>query len=112
MPRDAATLVDVVHALRRALAFASDTPTLDAFRADAKTQAAVLHTLLVLGEAVKRLSPAFREAHPGIPWRQMAGMRDVLIHAYDDVDVARVWYVLRDDLPDVLRNVEVIQQTD
>ena len=45
----------------------------------------------MIGEASKRLSLAFRDANPSIPWRQMAGMRDKLIHAYDAVDVEEVW---------------------
>ena len=51
---------------------------LPAFLADAKTQSAVLHQLLILGEAVKRLSAPFREAHPEIPWKEIAGSRDIL----------------------------------
>ena len=47
--------------------------------------------LEILGEATKRLSPEFRRLHPDLPWRAMAGMRDVLIHAYDQVDLEEVW---------------------
>jgi uncharacterized protein with HEPN domain len=46
-----------------------------------------------MGEATKRLSPEFRKNHPEIPWRQMAGMRDILIHNYDDLDLDTVWNV-------------------
>jgi uncharacterized protein with HEPN domain len=51
----------------------------------------VIRCLEILGEATKRLSPEFRCLHPGLPWRAMAGMRDVLIHAYDQVDLQEVW---------------------
>jgi uncharacterized protein with HEPN domain len=57
------------------------------FLSDLKTQSAVLHQLMVLGEAVRRLATGFRESHPEIPWALMAGMRDKLIHAYDAVDL-------------------------
>lgn len=50
-----------------------------AFLTDVKTQSAVLHQLLVIGEAIRRLSPEFREAHPEVPWRLIAGTRDKLI---------------------------------
>jgi hypothetical protein len=43
-----------------------------------------------MGEAAKRLSAEFRDSHPEIPWRDIAGMRDVLIHVYDNVDLARI----------------------
>ncbi len=105
MPRDEATLLDIAAAARLALEF---TQGLDAaqFLRDQKTQSAVLHQLLVMGEAVKRLSSSFKDAHPALPWRLMSGMRDVVIHEYNDVDLDQVWQVLRRDLPDLLRMLE------
>ena len=55
-----------------------------------------------MGEAVKRLSPEFRASHPDVPWSQMAGMRDVLIHGYDRVNFERVWSAIEASLPVVL----------
>jgi len=55
--------------------------------------------LLVLGEAVKRLSEETRARHPDIPWRRVAGMRDRLIHEYDDVDLDEVWVTINSDIP-------------
>lgn len=106
MRRVEATLLDVARAGRLALEFADEVEDAAALARDAKTRSAVLHQLLVLGEAVKRLPDSFRDGHPSVPWRQMAGMRDVLIHAYDDVDEAEVWRVLVRDLPRVLREIE------
>ena len=100
------TLLDVARAGRLALRFAQDVDDARGFAEDAKTRSAVLHQLLILGEAVKRLPGPFRDAHPSIPWRAMAGLRDVLIHAYDDVDEAEVWRTLTEELPHVLREVE------
>ena len=100
------TLLDIRRAGRLALQFIEDVPDARAFVADAKTRSAVLHQLLVMGEAVKRLPETFRLAHPIIPWRQIAGMRDVLIHAYDDIDEAEVWRTLIDDLPRVLAEIQ------
>ena len=67
-----------------------------------KTQSAVICQLEIIGEATKRLSDELRETHADIPWRQMAGMRDVLIHAYDHVDIDEVWNVIEQALPDVV----------
>jgi len=53
----------------------------------------------VLGEAVKRLSPEFRSQHPEIPWRKIAGMRDWVIHAYDNVDIDELWNTATEDVP-------------
>jgi uncharacterized protein with HEPN domain len=66
----------------------------------------VLHQLLVIGEAVKRLSPEFREVHPGVPWKLIAGTRDKLIHFYEGVDLEEVWRMLTSDLPELIRQIE------
>ena len=105
MLRDDAALLDILRAARLALEF---TQGMDrtAFLRDAKTQSAVLHQLLLLGEAVKRLSEAFREQHPQIPWRMIAGMRDKLIHEYDEVDFQGVWRTLTSDLPELIQTIQ------
>ena len=112
MRRVDATLLDIRRAGRLALAFIEDVPDARTFARDAKTQSAVLHQLLVMGEAVKRLPASFREAHPHIPWRPIAGMQDVLIHAYDDVDTAEVWRTLTAELPAVLDAVDALAPPD
>lgn len=86
MWRDDATLLDILRAARLALEFRGGLDKA-VFLTDVKTQAAVLHELLVLGEAAKRLSAGFREEHPDVPWKAIAGMRDRLLHGYDDVDL-------------------------
>ena len=105
MPRDDATLLDIARSARLILQFREGLDT-QAFLQDVKTQSAVLHRLLVMGESVKRLSVAFRDAHPDIPWRLMAGMRDRLIHAYDTVDLEEIWRVADRDVPELLTALE------
>ena len=77
-----------------------------AFLEDLKTQSAILHQLMVMGEAVKRLSADFRADHPEIPWVLIAGMRDKLIHGYDIVDLDRVWKTTEKDVPELLSLIE------
>jgi uncharacterized protein with HEPN domain len=105
MHRDEATLLDIATAARLILEF---TEGMDkaAFLDDIKTQSSVLHQLMVLGEAAKRLSDDFRARHPEIPWTLMAGMRDKLIHGYDIVDLEEVWKTTRHDVPDLLQWLE------
>ena len=70
-----------------------------AFNRDEKTQDAVIRNFEIIGEAAKRVPDGFRTLHPEIPWRVMAGFRDVLIHGYEGVDLARVWLAAARDLP-------------
>jgi len=105
LPRDEAHLLDILKAARLAVEF-KGTADKDAFLTDAKTQSAVLHQLLVIGEAVKRLSPEFRAAHPEVPWKLIAGTRDKLIHFYEGVDLEEVWKMLTSDLPEPIQLIE------
>ena len=105
MPQDDAAIIDVVRAARLAVSFKQGLSK-DEFLQDLKTQSAVLHQLMVMGEAVKRLSPSYRDQHPEIPWKLMAGMRDVLIHGYDIVNLDEVWKTANTDIPQLLPLLE------
>ena len=70
-----------------------------AFLADAKTQDAVVRNLEIIGEAVKHLSAGLRDANPEIPWKQIAGMRDKMIHDYFGVNLQLVFDLVRLELP-------------
>jgi len=95
-------LRDIVANARRAIGFMEGVEGPDALRDDTKTLYAVIHALEVVGEAVKGLPDALRAAHPEIPWRQMAAMRDRLIHGYFAVDPAVVHATVRGELPELL----------
>ena len=71
----------------------------DAFVADDKTASAVVRKLEIIGEASKNVPEEVRQKYPQVPWRQMAGMRDQIIHAYFAVDYAVVWDTLKVDIP-------------
>lgn len=105
MQRDEATLLDIAKAARLVMTFTQGMAKED-FLNDLKTQSAVLYQLLVIGEAVKRLSREFRAQHLDIPWSLVAGMRDHLIHGYDIVDWEEVWKTATSDVPDLLARIE------
>ncbi len=105
MRRDEATLLDIAKAVRLVVNF-TEGSTKEAFLEDPKTQSATLHQLMVIGEAVRRLSREFRDQHPDIPWSLIAGMRDHLIHAYDAVDLDEVWKTATSDVPGLSAKIE------
>ena len=71
-------------------------------------QDGVIRNFEIIGEATKRLSEELRSNYPSVPWKQMAGFRDVLIHDYLRVDSNEVWDVVANNLPDLKANVEEI----
>jgi uncharacterized protein with HEPN domain len=102
---DCDLLGDIKEALRRARSY-TEGQSYEQFLDDTKTQDAVIRSLEILGEATKKLSPAFRESHPEIPWKGMAGVRDKLIHDYFGVNIDIVWQIVRDQLPELADQVE------
>jgi uncharacterized protein with HEPN domain len=86
-------LDDMLQATERALEYV-DGYTFETFLADARTFDAVLRNLEVLGEAAAQVPDAFREAHPEIPWRQIVGLRNVVLHPYFAVDPEAIWTIV------------------
>ena len=69
------------------------------------TQDAIVRRLEIIGEAVRNIPDAFRAKHTDIPWKKMAGMRDVLIHEYFDVDLILTWKVAKHELPTIKKKI-------
>ncbi len=78
------------------------------FRANTVVQSAVLYKIIIIGEATKRLSSSFRSEHPEIPWDDMAGARDRLIHGYDKVRTELVWAIVHDHLPPLISSIATL----
>ena len=98
---------DLVEACEDILSFTKGMSYSD-FAGDKKTVNAVIRSLEVIGEATKKLPISFRDNYPDIPWRQMAGMRDKLIHEYFGIDKQMVWQAIEKHIPDILPLIKEI----
>jgi uncharacterized protein with HEPN domain len=90
----------------RRISSASAGLTIDHFVDDYELQDAALYRFVVLGEAVKRLSPEFRAAHTEITWSAIAGLRDLAAHAYDHIDIRQIWEIITVQVPALTAFVE------
>ena len=104
-PNDLVRLRHMLDMARTAMTFVEGKHRSD-LETDQKLALALVRALEIIGEAANHVSPQVRNELPGIPWRQVIGMRNRIIHAYYDVDLDIVWETIRDDLPTVIATVE------
>ena len=107
MQHDESFVLDILKSAEAILRFKKKITRSD-FNKNELVQSGVLHQLIVIGEAVKRLSPDFRKKHPAIPWKLMAGMRDRITHGYFDVDLDEVWQTIATDIPKLIKSLRPI----
>jgi len=111
MTRDLATVADIVESANAILEYV-DGVTEQEFLEDVRLQDAVIRRIEVIGEAAGRLSAAFREERAGIPWREIRGMRNRMIHVYDDIDMDLVWRTIQTDIPGLLAELAPLVAAD
>ncbi len=105
MRRDEGLLLDMLLAARDATQFVQGI-TWQQFDASRLHQNAVIKALEIVSEAATRISEETRQAHPEIPWKEIIGMRNRLVHAYFDVDWRAVWDTVHHDFPPLIAMIE------
>ncbi|MFQ6078403.1 MAG: DUF86 domain-containing protein [Thermodesulfobacteriota bacterium] len=105
--RDLDYLNDIREAIHRILTYTANL-TYQQFIGDIKTQDAVVRNLEIIGEATKNLSGNLRKSHPKIPWKDLMGMRDKMIHHYFGTNYEIVWTIAKEELGALLAQIERI----
>lgn len=105
--RDLDYLNDIREAIHRILTYTANL-TYQQFMGDIKTQDAVVRNLEIIGEATKNLSGNLRKSHPKIPWKDLMGMRDKMIHHYFGTNYEIVWTLAKEELGALLAQIERI----
>ncbi|MBI5878176.1 MAG: DUF86 domain-containing protein [Chloroflexi bacterium] len=86
----------------------TDAMTFEQFATDKRTALAVRKAIEIIGEAAKHLPPSFRDRHDAIPWKQMAGMRDRLIHAYWGINIDILWATATEVIPSLRPRIALV----
>ena len=111
MSRNSEALIDIIKAIELIFQYARG-QEFDALAANIEKQDAILRRITIIGEATKRLSKDFRAQHPSIAWKEIAGIRDVITHDYNEVDFEEVWTVIHENLPQLYAYLEPLLPND
>jgi uncharacterized protein with HEPN domain len=111
MWRDDAYLLDMLLAARKVRDFTQGI-SWEQFQSDEIVQNAVMRQIQIIGEAARKISPEYQQAHPEIPWEGIIGMRNRLVHEYFRIIPERVWDVVEKDIPGLIRLIEPLVPPD
>ena len=104
-------LEDILEAIRLMEEYTQDI-TFASFKKNVEKQDAIVRRIEIIGEATKNIPQSIRKKYTDVPWRDVAGMRDVLIHAYFGINVDKVWNVLKKDVPLLKKQIQKILENE
>jgi len=104
---DHTRLRHMIEAAREAVGYIKDLPRED-FNSQRPLQHSIVRCIEIIGEAASRISPELRGTNPHIPWQDMIGMRNRLVHAYFDLDLDLIWITAKQELPDIIPRLEAL----
>ncbi len=107
MDRDVVHLLDILDSARKIRTYIEGAAR-DEFLCDTRLQDSVVRRLEIIGEAAGRVSTEFRQKHPDIPWAAIRGMRNRMVHRYDDIDMDIVWETVQRDIPHLIQMIEAV----
>ena len=107
MRADLVRIQHMLDAAREAVSFKMGCTRQD-LDIDRKLTLALLQCIAIIGEAAGRITAEFQERHPDVPWADIIGMRNRLVHAYFDVNLDILWNTVQDDLPPMMTQLEAI----
>ena len=102
-------LRDMVEAAQKVIRYTADREA-ESFAADEMAYDATLRNLEILGEGAKKIPEDIRQRYPAVDWRGVAGLRDILTHAYFALENATLWKIIRTDVPEILIRLEQIER--
>jgi len=106
--KDKGNLMAILDSCNKIKKFTGEVKDADAFFKDEKTFDAVLMNFVIIGEAVARLTEDLKDQKPQVPWTQIKGFRNLVAHDYFGVDAEEVWQIIKTNLPDLKKEVNII----
>ncbi len=106
--KDKGNLLAIIEASEKIIRYTQDHHSVETFYEDEETFDAVLLNFVIIGEAVARLSKETKDSNTGVPWKQIKGFRNFVVHDYFGVDAEEVWQILQSHLPKLIKDVTII----